>query len=549
MDAVYLVKSVLAACALGCAALLFVAHRYSLPDVRRYVEAALWPLAGLSILAYASLGFPYAHGPHINTYDAYHYYLGAKYFNELGYLYLYDATIVAAHEDNSPLRQVGDFRDQSDYAIVPAQQAIAQQDRWRPNFTDARWESFKSDLAFFAPRMSIGGWRNALRDKGYNPPPVWTLTGSALAHAVPARPGTAIFLLMHADFLFVILMTAALAWAFNIETALLAAVFFGINYTTPYSAVGAAFLRLDWLMWLVFGICLMKRNLPTLSGMALAYAALLRLSPALYGAGLVAVAVRQFRETRRIPGWIVRFTIGGLVGTAILIGLTFAVMPEPVDAWRGFAEKMATHNESLGTKRFGLQYLFVWTGEVQRADLFTDNRGWEGYDARKLARLENLQWALRAAQGFLLGLFVVAASRKKPWEALTLGTILVFAFLAPTRYYYAQMIAFVPLLAYQWPNRRRFLGLILLFGMMIVAHAVHAWNDLLAFMQFFVSVEMLLFFLYLMLALIMEPTTRESDMTQSSGVTADGDLDLMADRVAPKKKNCPWRRLPASGNG
>ncbi len=497
-ETVLLVKSVLAAAGAGCAVILFVAHRYALACVRRATLLALVPVSALALFAYAHLGDPPAGTRYLNTYDVYHYYLGAKYFEELGYLYLYDATIVAAEEDQSRLRDIKQYRDQATYRIVDTRDALDGQQRWRGNFSDARWNLFKRDLAFFEPGMSLTGWRNALTDKGYNPSPVWTAVGAPLAHAVPARPGAAMWLLMHADFVFIAIALAALAWAFNAETALLSAVFFGINYTTPYSAIGASFLRLDWLMWLVLALCLMKRNLPGWSGAALAYAALLRLSPALYGVGLAAVAVRHYNLHGALPRWFWRFGIGGIVATALLVGFTCVAMPQPGTAWRAFSEKMALHKASLGTKRYGLIYLAVWNGDVTKEDVAAREEKYS--DEQKFARIERFAAELLVSQAALAVLFVVAASRLRPWEAMALGSILVFVFLAPTRYYYAQLITLVPLLTHAW-SKRRLVALLLLFTMMIVAAAVQLSSGLLAFIQFVVSLEMLFFFLYLMIAL------------------------------------------------
>src|SRR5580693_2098609 len=113
--------------------------------------------------------------------EFFHYYIAAKYFKELGYESLYDCTAFAdreiAQEENRPPRINGYVRDLDDVLVDKTyDQAIehCQTDR-RTHFTDARWESFKSDLRELHRMVPDDWWNGVVYDAGFNPPPSWVV--------------------------------------------------------------------------------------------------------------------------------------------------------------------------------------------------------------------------------------------------------------------------------------------------------------------------------------------------------------------------------------
>ena len=103
---------------------------------------------------------------HIHYYDAFHYFMGAKYLPELGYSGLYEATLVAGRELGA-FGGINYIRDLTTY--VPRPTTTVAPEPIRSRFSRARWETFKRDLAFFGPR--IDAWPELLVDRGYNDPP------------------------------------------------------------------------------------------------------------------------------------------------------------------------------------------------------------------------------------------------------------------------------------------------------------------------------------------------------------------------------------------
>jgi len=87
---------------------------------------------------------------YIHEWDAYHYYIGAKYAPELGYTRLYFCTIVADAEDG----RLGDgarrkVRDLETNRVVTADTLLLEPGRCTGHFSPERWQAFKHDVAWF----------------------------------------------------------------------------------------------------------------------------------------------------------------------------------------------------------------------------------------------------------------------------------------------------------------------------------------------------------------------------------------------------------------
>jgi len=85
----------------------------------------------------------------IHYHDAAHYYLGAKYFRELGYAGLYKA-LCAAYAEKFPGQPLNvDVRGLDDYSLMTFAEARQAGDKLKNNFTASRWEDFKKDTQLF----------------------------------------------------------------------------------------------------------------------------------------------------------------------------------------------------------------------------------------------------------------------------------------------------------------------------------------------------------------------------------------------------------------
>jgi len=107
-------------------------------------------------------------GHTFRVWTTYHYYLGAKYFNELGYHDLYKQTIAADREGLHRLKNVKIIRNLHTLKKESVEKFRIERNK---RFSDDRWEAFKKDVTFFTGLKSRQFYAELLCDRGYNPTP------------------------------------------------------------------------------------------------------------------------------------------------------------------------------------------------------------------------------------------------------------------------------------------------------------------------------------------------------------------------------------------
>ena len=415
-------------CAVLCAAGAVLLAVPRLRDHRALLS--VWALVSLLL----TLGPPLnrlVRGGQVRDYTFAHYHLGARYFDELGYLELYRQTWLAAGEP------VGELRDLSTYEVGEAS-AMA-----LSSWSEERWVAFRQDVATLRPTMSDAVWRSWFRDKGYNATPAWTATLGRVVGARPASPGW-FAALGGLDVLMLLLCLGALAATFGGLPALLASAWVALFHgSANYLLAGP--LQLDWLLAATLGVCALQRGRPGLGGALFGWAVVSRLFPGLLLCGPALALMRPELRPR-----VIRF-LGGVVLT-VSLGLAVGVTTgRGVDAWKEFGDKIRVHNEQhhFGDQRIGLRPLAAWAPVGGQTDA-----------AARQDRTE--RWSARAvpagvAAGVFLALWGAGLLRglrrrtRVPLEVLLLLTLPV-TFLAVTssRYY-----VLLPALGLLWAHRRR----------------------------------------------------------------------------------------------
>ena len=232
------------------------------------------------------MNFGFFHfGNFIHTHEWTHYYLGSKYFPELGYERLYECLSLADVEHGLrrrvELRKITNLRTN---VLETTHDVLANPQRCRSHFSPPRWQAFKRDVDFFRARMAPRYWDAVHLDHGYNATPVWTTAGAFLASLAPAS-NTQLHLLALLDPLYLLGTIAVIWWAFGWRVLSVALLVFATNFPSRFYWTGGSFLRWDWLFYLVAAIACLKRGRPALGGAALAYATLLRVFPLFLFAG------------------------------------------------------------------------------------------------------------------------------------------------------------------------------------------------------------------------------------------------------------------------
>jgi len=421
------------------------------PRLARGATAALVALGALAFLAWDGF-FQVRRIAGFGAGDVYHYYVGSKYAGELGYLGLYDCTVVALREEGR-LRpgEVPGVRDLRNFRMGPPGAALARGRDCPQRFGAEGWERFKADVGFFDSRSGKERfWETMFRDFGYHPSPVWSLMGGSVAWLVPLD--SALFpWAIRIDRLLVVALLLGIGWAFGLQAAGLAAVVWGTGVLWNYHWTGGLFLRNTWLASMILGLCFLRRGWHVTSGALLATSALLRVFPgALFASYGLHALWRTWRD-RRLPRDAVRVAAGALLACLLLVPASVAYVDRGPQVYEDFAETIVLFSRNRGFNNVGLP---VVAGEVARAAADVPRGTPLTRSQRAPARA--LRWGLAAAFAVV---FVLALSRACGWEAAALGFAWIPILSMPTNYYYSFVLAAVPL-----AQRRRWIGVVLLLG-------------------------------------------------------------------------------------
>lgn len=389
--------------------------------------------------------------------EHFHYYLGARYYDELGYFGLYEAVALVDHERRTRLIRVPQLRDLSAplQPITRKEGLRRAREIYRPRFTEERWQAFGDDVEALS-RLAYPRWFDVgMFDAGFNPPPTWVLLGQPLAAAIDLghpsphdAEGLAGFeWLPLFDVALIAIAAAAIGWGFGPVGVAAFIVLFGTGYLTSARWTGGAFLRHPWFCALSIGLACLRRERFTAAGIALGASTALRVFPIVFigGAGL-ALLWRAWRDWRRW-GAMLRFSVGALGAIAALIGLSAAVFG--VEAWAEFAGNIGAHSEMWFVHHLGYRRVATFAEWVPAQDF------WWGPGLERMAEWNarlSADWAMArwTHAPVILGLCAAAALAARHIEpaesALLAGGVVVFVFALPANYYFVFLALAGPVL-------------------------------------------------------------------------------------------------------
>jgi Glycosyltransferase family 87 len=361
----------------------------------------------------------YAYGP-LHYHDAGHYYLGSRYFDELGYFHLYDGVLLVLSESDDPPKLPEQVRDLRDNRLVDPGELLARHRLSAADFSDSRWRDFRTDVDTIV--QGLGPRLDAfLRDHGYNPTPVWTWLARPLAESVPAGSTTGLLLLSFIDPLLLMSAVAALGWAFGRDAAWLAGSYLLLMFGTV-TWIGGSFCRYAWLALLIWGFCCLKRQKPFLAGSCLALAATLRVFPVLFLVPLTLKVWRGVWRRRRIAVRYRRLLAGAAVTASTAVAGATAALG--VGAWVGFFENMSAYVRIDVSNAIGFQKILgIGAGIVGSPPASPP-----------------ASWLILAACGLLAAIVALAASRSRDLAALSGGALLCFLVFDLGAYYYVFLV-------------------------------------------------------------------------------------------------------------
>jgi hypothetical protein len=432
--------------ALAAAAALLVALRglgvAGLQDRRRY-RAALGLTAAVSWVVYFNFFSFHGSRTWLHIHDVAHYYLGSKYFAELGYKRLYVAMLRAEAEVYDNHFRSLEARDLETNGLYDIRALLARSEPVKAAFTSERWRGFCADVAYFRDAMGRQ-YGEILRDHGFNPTPLWALVGGSLAQMVPAGSRAGILTLSLLDLGLQAALFAAVLWAFGLEAMLLAMIYFTVLFGASFGWTGGAFLRYLWLAGLIGGVCCLHKGRPALAGALLGWATVLRVFPAAFVAALGLKALRDALAERRLGRDSRRFFAAFLLTVALLFAATL-LLPRGWSHWLEFRNNMQRHLQNLAYNSIGLTEILAYRGPDSPTTPAT-------YDAAVELRawLQRLQLVTAVPLG---AAFVFWRSRRTDAVgAAALAPLLLFLGLDLAAYYFVLLL--VPLLAFRSEPRR-----------------------------------------------------------------------------------------------
>jgi len=238
----------------------------------------------------ASLSFE---GDRVRAWNVFHYYLGSKYYKELGHQDIY-AAVLAADDDyqervilkggskkkkrlKRSWSRVTEARDLRTYKVLPREELVANFDRSK--FTDERLRQLGKDSRFLKKYMGFGhpGWQDCFKDLGFNPAPPWTVIGTPLSNIVPTK-WPWFWLISNSDLLFYLLVFGLVWWAFGLRTLALMTLWLNCAQLNEARFTGG-FLQYDWLVSCLATIAFYRKGWYRSAGVALSWGAMTRVFP------------------------------------------------------------------------------------------------------------------------------------------------------------------------------------------------------------------------------------------------------------------------------
>lgn len=417
---------------------------------------ALATVAVLCTLAWPNFGFLHGRSG-LHHWEQFHYFLGSKYFPELGYDGLYAASVEAQSEDTPSWKIQGHVRDLRTNEVVPTRAIHEHRNIVRERFSPERWDAFVADNDYFVRSNDVDYLRRIRLDHGYNPTPTWTFTARLVSVWLPATDGALSFLAW-LDPLLMVLLFVVVFRTFGSRVGCLALIVFGIGYPWRFDWTGGAFFRQDWLAATGIAMCLMKRQRWMPAGLLLSYGAMVRVFPAAFLAGPMLVAGWNIVATRRWDRWITRLLVGFALGLVVFF-CAGSMAGRGFRGWTDFRANLHKHQGTWLTNNVGLHNLLLYdTDTMTRKDVdFSLPEPWLHWQAKMDRLKHDRRPALLGATALFLLVVALAARRMTPDEAAVLGLPIVFAAVLLTCYYWV-MLLFLPMERDRWGPTAAWLG-------------------------------------------------------------------------------------------
>ncbi len=390
-------------------------------------------VALFSVASHYDFGRFHRGGHFLHYHDVYHYYMGGKYASELGHDGLYAATHRALIENDSSFSdRISMVKNLRTYQRESAAISLQRSDSITSRFSEERWRQFKQDVLFFQSKIPPGLWQLLLLDHGFNATPFWTLVGSSFSAHLALNDLT-LYLLASLDLLLIAAMLLLIAYAFDLKTCLLFAIFFFANFFASFDITGGAFLRQLWLASLIAFICFFKKGKMTAAGFCLAISVLDRVFPLVFVLLPVVLLVRHLVRERSLHRGHARL-LAAFACSAVLLG-GLSARTGGLAAWKDWYGKVSTHNRGFYINQISMRNLFT-VSPATALEMSTPEWNealWLRDRETRDAQSRNSLQAVRAVMLFFL--IALMATRQEPDVSLAFLSFAPFILFYPANYY------------------------------------------------------------------------------------------------------------------
>ena len=390
-------------------------------------------------------------GTFVHYGEMFHYYLGSKYFNEVGYYELYNAVVAADTEQDNALADIPFFSDLRTYQNIQRETVLTDIDRIRNLFSQERWDAFKEDVSFFKTATGMPqapGLRFLVMDHGYNASPTSTFVLGILTNAIPV---TQLWLLAVLDVLLVAAMIGLVFRTFGFEVAALFSIYFYVNALNDYDYIAGSLLRYDWLFCIVAAVCLLKKGRYASSSFFLTVSAMMRVFPALLFCGIALSCYQKMKATRTLDKKLKRFVLAAGV-TGLLLFLLPAVSMGSLRPWNDFFAKTELHDSGVYVNHLGLRGVVLFEPSHLSLERFveayksayTDDivRHWQDVKEKELGQ-KRLVIALSSVIVLMLLAAIIWKRQEGESKNVLWPLLLIYTLSFLSHYYYAFLCLFI----------------------------------------------------------------------------------------------------------
>lgn len=429
--------------------------------------------------AFHDLGKPRG-GKFVHYGEMFHYYLGSKYFKELGYYDLYKAVIAADAEQDNALAAIPFYTDLKTYQNARRETALRDADRIKGLFSSERWDAFKQDLSFFKQEVAMPGVPAVfffVMDHGYNASPVSTSFLGVITNNVPV---TQLPLLASIDVFLVLAMLAIVFRTFGFEMGALFSIYFFVNILNDHGYISGGLLRYDWLLFIVAAICLLEKKRHASSAFFLTLSAMIRIFPLALFYGMGVLIFKKFRKTGAFDRASGRYIISAAVTALVLFLLPAVTLGSVLQPWKDFSSKTALHDSGVYVNHLGLRGMVLFEPSHLSLDRFvrafstpTTNdivRHWQDVKEREYRDKKPLiVLCSLLVLGCLAAILWKGDEEEGESRAMIWPLVLVYTMSYASHYYYTFLCLFVLLFFRRANTLRAFVPLCLLLLMNIAA--------------------------------------------------------------------------------